>query len=140
MLHSCDASVCKFADESVNAYLNASRSCGVPMVAVLVLSEKSVIGADIPFQPGIICTCGVYHDALGCYLFACFVAVIICKKQFLEIHVCYAVLSLKTTRSFLGVLYVRACLLSESPAVVGALIAFQTDTITATMTTGLPAA
>ena len=42
-----DAPVLQFADESMNADLSAARRRGVPVIAVLIYAQQTVIGTDV---------------------------------------------------------------------------------------------
>ena len=88
-LVSSNGAICQFADESVDTDLSAAGMIGVPVVAVLVFTQLSVIRADIALQPRIVGTGGMHHNALDSNLSASFVAGVFRENEFVEIHSVY---------------------------------------------------
>lgn len=85
----CHTSVSQLSNKAVDADLSSAGMIGVPVVVVLVFTQLSVIWADIAFQPGIVGTGGMHHNALDSNLSASFVAGVFRKNEFVEIHSVY---------------------------------------------------
>ena len=85
-LVSSNGAICQFADESVDTDLSAAGMIGVPVVAVLVFTEQTVIRTNIAFQIGVVRTGGMNHDTLDGNGATCLVAGIFRKDQFMQIH------------------------------------------------------
>ena len=85
-LVSGNGAVSQFANESVDADFSAARVIGVPVIAVLVFTEQTVIGTHIAFQIGVVRPGGMNHNALDGDGSACLIASVFCKNQLMQIH------------------------------------------------------
>ena len=81
-----NGAVSQFADESVDADFSAAGVIGVPVIAVLVFTEQTVIGTHIAFQIGVVRPGGMNHNALDGDGSACLVTGIFGKNQLMQIH------------------------------------------------------
>ena len=78
--------VSQFADESVDADLSAAGVIGIPVIAVLVFTEQTVIGTNVSPKVGVVRSSGMNHDALDGDGSASLVAGIFRKVKFMQIH------------------------------------------------------
>lgn len=85
-LVSCHRAISQLANEGVDANLSVAGVIGVPVIAVLVFAQLAVIGTDIAFQPGVVRTSGMYHDALDRDFPAGLVAGVFGENKFIQIH------------------------------------------------------
>jgi hypothetical protein len=74
----CDRAISQLSNKSMDADLTATGLVLIPVIIVLVLSEQTIIGADVAFQPRIIRAGGMHHNSFRDYRFACFIAGVIC--------------------------------------------------------------
>jgi len=86
----CDCAIIEFSDEAVNADLTTAGVIGVPMVAILVFAKQAVIGANVAFEPGVVCSGGMNHNAFNRNGSACLIASVLGKNKGMKIQITHS--------------------------------------------------